>query len=83
MGTCWSDVEFLGAKKSQVTQLLVWEFLILEPDAPEHDGQICFWSPEVPVHGVLPNQPASRVRGLRHLRICLQEFGDTGSMVEV
>lgn len=48
MGTCWSDVEFSGAKKSQITQLLVREFLILEPDAPGHDGQICFWSPEVP-----------------------------------
>lgn len=38
------------------------------------------WRPQ---SRVLPNQPASRVHGLRHLWICLQEFGDTRTMVEM
>lgn len=62
----------------------MWEFLILEPDTPGHDG---FKSASGPRKSrsteSRPNQPASRVRGLRHLRICLQESGDTGSVVEV
>lgn len=54
-----------------------------EHAGPGHDGHISFGSLEAPVHRVLPNQPASRVHGLRHLWICLQEFGDTRTMVEM